>query len=170
MRRALPHLTALACGVAAALTVGCGDRSNLVPSSDAASLKNQLADIRQAVDAGDCAAAADALRQARATALGLPAGVDRRLRQRINQGIKALQDTVPTDCAAARTQTETQTTPTTTETTPTVTATTPTDTTPTVTQTTPTVTTPTVTQTTPTVTTPSGTTPGNGGTPEAPQP
>jgi hypothetical protein len=155
VRRALPHLSALVCGVAAALVVGCAGQSNLVPANDAQTLKDQLAQVQQAVKAGNCAAAASALAQAKQTAQALPASVDRRLRQRINRGIKALEDTAPNDCRAAApatvTTTQTDTTPT--DTTPTQTDTTPTDTTPT----TPTDTTPT--DTTPATTTPSDTTP-----------
>jgi len=166
------------CGVAAALVVGCGDRSNLVPPSDAQSIKDALSQARSAIDDGRCALANAAVARARSAALDLPAGVDRRLRSRINDGIQALQTTGPRDCeaaAAAQTQTqattetqttETQTTPTetqTTETTPTETQATPTDTVPTTT----TPTTPTETQTTTT----DGTSPDTGGsTGEAPAP
>ena len=164
VRRALPYLLALVLGVAAALAVGCGSRSNLIPSSDAQALKNDLAQVKQAVGGGDCGAAEAALSRARRDALALPPTVDRRLRRRINQFIAALAQSVPRDCQNPTTTdtTPTDTTPTTTETTPTTTATTPTTT-----ETTPTTTTPTTpTDTTPptTDTTPSDGTGGTGGT------
>ena len=161
MRRALPPLCALILGVAAALAVGCADRSHLIPPDRAAGLKGVLEQARQAVDSGNCSAAAAAVRQARTQAATLPSSVDSRLRRRIRQGIENVAATFPRDCAANQKPTTTETTPTTTtDTTPTTTETTPT---------TPTDTTPTTTETTPTTTdtTPSD---GNGGTGGAPPP
>jgi hypothetical protein len=136
--------------VAAALVVGCGsDRSNLIPPQSASSLRDSLAQVKAAVDGGDCTGADNALNDARARADRLPNTVDRRLRQRINEGLRTLRTTVPRDCAAHQTQTTI-----TTDTTPTTTQTTPTDTTPTTTETTPTDTTPTTTEPTPTTTEP----------------
>ncbi|HEU4973963.1 MAG TPA: hypothetical protein VFT50_02645 [Baekduia sp.] len=173
MRRApLPHLCALLAGVAASVALGCGDRSNLIPVNDAGTLKDQLAAVQDAVDAGDCAAAEAALNRADASAQQLPRSVDRRLRRRIADGLQQLHQVVPTDCQQTETTT-TETTPETvpTETTPPETVTTetlPPETTTTTVPTTPT-TTPT-TPTTPTETTPTETTPGaspeTGGTPD----
>jgi hypothetical protein len=165
--RALPHLIALLLGVAAALAIGCGDRSNLIPGDAASELKAQLAAVQAAVDAGDCPAAEAAIDRASARYQELPASVDDRLKSRIGQGIRALRRTAPQDCQAAQTQTQTQPTDTTatetqTQTTPTQTQTTPTATTPT--STTPTVTTPTDTTTTDTTTTDTTATTPNGGT------
>jgi hypothetical protein len=165
VRRLLPYLLALVLGIAAAVAVGCGGgNDHLIPTDDASRLKDRIAAVQDAIDAGDCARAEAAVNQAVVTARLLPPAVDRRLRARINQGMRALRDRVPTACRAA--QTETVTVPTVTETTPTTTATTPTTTTPTTT--TPTTTTP----TTPTTTTPSDTvtTPSDSGGTGAPQP
>jgi hypothetical protein len=154
VRRALPYLLALLLGVAAATAVGCGDRSNLVPGDAAAEIKDHANAAQQAVQAGDCAAADTAAKQAYARALKLPQTVDKRLRSRINAGARALITTAAKDCLAARTQTQA----TTTETQPPVTTQVPTVTTA------PTVTTPPATQTattppsTDTTTTPAGTT------------
>jgi hypothetical protein len=172
VRRALPHLLALILGVAAALAVGCGDRSNLIPGDAASEIKAQLATAQSAIASGDCAAATRAVAAAKARAGALGPPVDKRLRSRINDGIRALEKAAPTDCKAAQTQTETTTTETTpTETTPTETV--PTETTPT--ETVPPVTT--TTQTTPTDTVPPATTPTtpatttpNGGTSGEPAP
>jgi hypothetical protein len=137
---ALPPLKlltlALVLGFAAALAIGCGkDRSNLIPAGDAQVLTQQLAEVKAAVDAGDCAAAERALTTARRSALSLPSSVDKRLRGRVNDGIQALAKAVPADCVAAQTVTQeaptvstetTVTVPTVTE--PPVTDTVPTDT------------------------------------------
>jgi hypothetical protein len=165
LRRLVPHLLALALGVAAAVAVGCGGSdANLIPSDDASRLKDRIAEVRDAIEAGDCARAEAAVERAIGSARLVDPDVDRRLRMRINQGLRALRDRVPTACR--ETQTETVTVPTTTE--PTTTETTPT-TTPTTTtppETTPTTTTP----TTPTETTPPATTPSDSGGTGAPQP
>jgi hypothetical protein len=163
--RALPHLSALFCGVAAALAVGCGDRSHLVPSDDAQALKSSLAQVQQAVDAGDCSAASDAVQTTEREAGQLPGSVDRRLRARINQGVRQLKRRFAIDCA------NNQSEPTPTESTPTSSGTPPTTSTP-PTTTTNTTTTPTTTTTTTTTTTeppPSSGTP-NGGVEGAPSP
>ncbi|MCW2996126.1 MAG: hypothetical protein JWQ18_3621 [Conexibacter sp.] len=177
----LPHLLALLCGLAAALAVGCGDRSNLIPSSRAAELTQQLASIKAAMDAGQCDGLMTKVDTFHDDATNLSSSVDTRLRKRLNQGAVSLQshalatcqahadeqqqasDTAPSDTIPPDTQTDTQPTETSTETTPTVP---PTDTSTDTVPTTPTPTTP-VTPTTPdtgggtgTTTTPSD----NGGT------
>jgi hypothetical protein len=175
VRAALPPMIALLLGVLAALAVGCGSRSNLIPSGDATNLKAQLAQIKQDVAAGNCSGLETAIQQVHDDAAALPSQVDKRLRSRINDGIQALENTAGTDCRAAKaaqtaTQTQTQTTettPTVTQTQPSETTTTPTTTQPTDTTTAPTTTEPTTTATTPT--TPDSGTPSppadNGGTP-----
>jgi len=168
----LPHLlAALLCGFAAALAVGCGDRSNLIPASRASELTQQLSDLQASIGAGECDGLSGRVRAFHDDAASLGRAVDKRLRSRINDGAAALQLHAVTDCQAKadeQRQTETQpTVTTTTETQPTTvpTTTTPTTTTPTV-PTTPTTTTPTVpTETTPPAATDPGTTPpaDNGG-------
>src|SRR4051794_3280347 len=67
VRRALlPSLCALLLGAAAAIAVGCGGRSHLVPGDAASSMTQQLAAVREDVAAGDCTSAQNALRDARA--------------------------------------------------------------------------------------------------------
>jgi hypothetical protein len=172
-RAPLPHLVALVLGVGAAVAVGCGDRSNLIPAGKADSLTQQLADIKSRIDQGDCDGITDDVRQFREDVIALGKnGVDTSLRRRLREGADALLDTAADDCAQARNdQTQTETTDTTT----TETDTTPTDTVTTVeTQTQPT---DTATQPTPTTTEPptateppattepdgvTGTTPDNG--------
>lgn len=165
MGRALPHLIALLLGVAAALAIGCGDRSNLVPDDAASELNGQLAAVKAAVDAGDCPAAKAAVDRASARYQALPASVDDRLKRRIGEGIRALRRTAPEDCLAAQTQTQpTDTTPTETQTTPTEQQTTPTEQQTTPSETTPSDTTPPDTTTTDTTTTDTTATTPNGGT------
>jgi hypothetical protein len=153
-------------GVAAAVLIACGgSNKKLLPAVSADRLKNDLADVSQAIDQQDCAAAAKAFTQFQADLQRVPATVDRRLRQRLNEGASRLSNRVPVDCKGAP-RTTTTTVPTTTTTTPATTTTT----TPTTTTTTPTTTTttPTTTTTTPTDTTTTG--PSNGGTPPSTTP
>jgi hypothetical protein len=142
-------------GVATAVLVACGGGSNkkLLPQVTADRLKNDLADIRQALDQHDCSAAGNALATFTRDLDRIPNTVDQRLRIRLREGAAKLATRVPIDCQ--RTTTTTQTVPTT----PTNTQTTDTTTTPTTTTpTTPTTTTP----TTPTTTTPTDTTTTDG--------
>jgi hypothetical protein len=164
-RAPLPHLVALILGVAAALAVGCGDRSNLIPASKANAMEQQLADIKARIDQGDCNGITADVREFRSTVTeDLSGKVDRELRQRLRQGADSLAAHAATDCAEVR-DGLTQTTETT-DTEPTETATTETATVETVT--TDTQTTDTTTQTTtsepsspaPSTATPEGTTDG----------
>jgi hypothetical protein len=151
-------------GVAVAILVACGGGSNkkLLPQVSADRLKNDLADIRQALDEQDCSGAGNALADFRRDLQRVPPAVDRRLRARLRDGADKVQARIPTDCQAEPT-TSTETVPTETTTAPTETTTTP----PTETNTTPTTTTttPTTTTTTPTDTTTTDGGGGNGGTP-----
>jgi cell division septation protein DedD len=158
-RAPIPHLLALVCGLAliALAATGCGgDRSNLIPSQRAQDLVGQLDDIKAQIGSGVCDGLQTKVTTFHDDATALPGQVDSRLRKRINEGVKSLQEHALATCRAAAEDNATETTPT--ETTPTdttTTETTPTETTPT--DTTPTDTTPS--DTTPTDTTPSSTTP-----------
>jgi hypothetical protein len=171
-RAPLPHLVALLLGVGAAVAVGCGDRSNLIPAGKADNLTQQLSDIKSRIDEGDCDGITDDVRKFRASVTSLPGTVDRELRQRLREGADSLHAHAAEQCAqvkAGQTQTETtDTTTTETDTTPTETDTTETQT---QTQTTATETTPPETTTEPTESEPppttepdgvTGTTPDNG--------
>jgi hypothetical protein len=167
-RAPLPHLVALLLGVGAAVAVGCGDRSNLIPASKADNLTQQLADIKSRIAQGDCDGITDDVRKFRVSVTGLSSSVDRGLRQRLREGADSLLDHAADECAAVRNgQTQTETTDTTTtetDTTPTETVTTVTTQTQT-TDTTPTTTTPPTSNEPPPTTTPdgvTGTTPDNG--------
>jgi hypothetical protein len=148
-------------GIATALLVACGgSNKKLLPEVSADRIKNDLADIRQALDQQDCDKAGAGLTVLRRDLQRIPPTVDRRLRERLGEGADKLGQRVPTDCQQ-QPETTTETVPTETTTTP------PTDTTtapPTDTTTAP----PTDTTTVPptgTVTTPPTDTSGNGGTP-----
>jgi hypothetical protein len=137
-------------GVATAVLVACGgSNKKLLPAVSADRLKNDLADISQAINQQDCSAAGQAFNQFQADLQRVPPSVDRRLRQRLNEGATRLSARVPVDCKGSP-PTTTTTVPTTTTTTPTTTETAPppTTTTPTTTTTTPTTTTTTPTDTT----------------------
>jgi hypothetical protein len=146
-------------GVATAVLVACGgSNKKLLPAVSADRLKNDLADIRQAIDQQDCTTAENGLASFQRDLVRVPGTVDRRLRARLREGADKLAQRVPIDCSQPTTSTTTvPTTTTTAPTTDTTTTTTPTTTT----------TTPTTTTTTPTTTTtvPTTTTPSNGGTP-----
>jgi hypothetical protein len=152
-------------GVATAVLVACGGGSNkkLLPEVSADRLKNDLADIRQAIDQQDCEQASSGLATFRRDLERVPPAVDRRLRARLRQGADKLANRVPIDCEGEPT-TSTETVPTETTATTETTTTPPTETTTTPTTTTP----PTDTTTTPTDTT--TTDGGNGGTPPSSTP
>jgi hypothetical protein len=146
--RRLPQLLAILSVLAALAATGCGgDRSNLIPSQRAQELTTQLDALKDQIDAGQCDGIAEKVDTFHDDATSLTKPVDSRLRKRINEGVKALQQHASTTCrnVAARLAAEQQdTTPT--ESTPSDTTTTETDTTPTTatpTTTTPTTTTPT---------------------------
>jgi hypothetical protein len=159
MRVRLP--LAFLLGLATALLVACGgSNKKLLPQVSADRLKNDLADIRQAVDQQECTVAEQALATFRSDLQRVPNTVDRRLRARLREGADKLADRIPTDCQEPTTSTESV--PTTTTTTTTAPTTETTTTPPTETTTAPTTTTPpTETATTP----PTDTGPSNGGTP-----
>jgi hypothetical protein len=142
-RAPLPHLVALLLGVAAAIAVGCGDRSNLIPPSRADALTGQLADIKAKIASGECDGITDQVRQVRTAVIALKtSNVDSSLRRRLREGADSLLDHAADDCAQVRLGQTTETEPTDTQTTET--ETTPTETVTTVTTTT------TTTDTTPT--------------------
>lgn len=171
MGRRHPHLLALLAALllVAFAAAGCGgDRSNLIPQQRAQALNDELDAIQQQIDAGQCDNIETKVETFHDDATSLTSPVDKRLRTRINQGVKSLQKNALATCQdaarrkadeQAQTETQTQTTDTTT---------TETDTTPTQTDTTPTTSTPTTSE--PTGTTPptSGTPPDTGGGTEGP--
>ncbi|HEU4979140.1 MAG TPA: hypothetical protein VFT42_09625 [Solirubrobacteraceae bacterium] len=154
--RPVPYVAAAILGVAASVAVGCGTTNrHLIPSGASGALQNDFQRVANAVDAGHCQAAAQAVQDAYNDYANLPTTVDPRLRRRLKDGIDNLARRAPAQCTQAQTQPQTVTT----ETTTTQTETTPPPTTTTQTQTTTTPTTTTGTTTTP----PPTTTTNNGG-------
>jgi hypothetical protein len=104
-RTVLPFLLALALGLAASFLVACGDsggRGGLIPPGEADAIIGRIDDARSAYAAGDCQEAAQAVRQATRAAENLPQDVDRRLSNRIEEGLGALSDQVVGDCRTDR--------------------------------------------------------------------
>lgn len=136
---------AFALGLAAAALVACGGTKDGIPKSDASSLNQQLSDVQEFVERGECGGLNGQLRQVQEGIDNLPSDVDPALVSNLNQGLDRLRTAAVQDCNSTKTETvKTTTTPTTATTVETVPTTT-TTTTPTQTQTT---TTPTQTQTT----------------------
>jgi hypothetical protein len=155
MRRLPRFLLVAVLGLASAFLVACGDRSKLIPGSEAQRLKSQIDSVSAAVDAHSCGRAQLAAQNLQDAVNNLPRSVDPGLRTRLQDGATRMAAAAADECQ----RTTTQTTPTVTETTTTPTQT-ETTTTPTQTETN---TTPTTTTTTPTTPTPTTTQPGTGG-------
>ena len=133
MRRALPLLLAAALGLSAALLVACGDRNNLIPSSNADAIKSKLDSVTDAAGRGRCGRARAAASAAQDEGQSLPREVDPQLRSSVEDGLSRVanqaqqqctQSTASTQSTATTRSTET-TPPTTTETIPTTTETEP---------------------------------------------
>ena len=156
MRKLLITLLAGALGLSSGVLAACGNRNGLIPRTNAEALKHSLDKVAAAAGRHDCARATTALEEAQTRAFNVPASVNPKLRNNIDEGLSRLVQDVDAKCRTTTTSTQT----TQTDTVPTVTNTTPTDTT----TTNPPETTPTQTQTTPTVEPPS-TPDQTGGTP-----
>lgn len=132
MMRVLHGSLAALLGALCALAVGCGD-DNLLSGSDADALKGSLADLRTAVQDGDCSEVDQQISALRADLKQVSKTVDRRLRTRLTEEIGSkLAPQAQSECAASSTA-ETPTEPvepTTTEAPPTTESTTTTETVP----------------------------------------
>lgn len=170
MPRPLSLLIALLAGLAAALVLAAcgsgGDRSALIPSSDADTLRDRIGAVEDALEEGECEALPQDLQSLREALGALPSTVDPELRAELERGVDRVVSDAPEQCEEPEETETTETTETTapTETTSTeTTETTPTETAPpTTTQQIPTTTTP-VPPTTPDPTSPGGVeSPGSG--------
>jgi hypothetical protein len=163
--RFLPRaLVACGTGFAVSLLAACGSTNGLLSGDQSNALSNQLDQVGNAVNSGDCGAASSASRAFNAAVGNLPGSVNPALRANLLQGGSTVSQLAAQDCqkATTGTTTSTTTTPTTTSTPTTTTTTTPTTTT--TTPTTTTTTTPTTTtETTPTTTSTTTTTSSGGG-------
>jgi hypothetical protein len=136
VRRALPFLIAAVLGPASAFLASCGDRSALIPGSNADRIKGDLDKVQSAIFDQNCDLAARYAQKVASDVQALPSTVDQRLQGRLADGAQNLVNQAQPQCqkgVATQTNTTTETTPT---------ETTPTQTTPTQTTTTPTTTTP----------------------------
>ena len=110
---------------------GCGQRSSLIPQSNAEPLQQKLDEIDRLLASGECVGLPSAIADAQEQVNAFPSSVDRALRARIEEGLANLTTQAPRDCAeGVTTTTTTQTTATTTTPPTTATQTTPTATTP----------------------------------------
>ena len=137
MRLAVAILLALALGLASAFLVACGDRNNLIPSTDASAINDRLDAAASAVAAHRCDAAQSAVIEAERRASALPGSVDPKLRRTLQDNLEHVasrasdqctQSTASTTTTSTTTAPTTATEPTTTETQPTTTETQPTTT------------------------------------------
>jgi hypothetical protein len=84
---------------AAALALGaCGSTEGGIPQSDADTLREELGDVANFVERGDCDGVDGQVRQVRAAVAELPNSVDTELRQNLNDGVGVLEGVVETDC------------------------------------------------------------------------
>jgi len=148
-------------GLAASILVACGGSSGLLSGGQAGNLNAQLDQVSQAVNAGQCAAAANAASAFSLAVQNLPGSVNAGLVNNLQQGAQTISVLAARDC---RLQSTTTTTTTSSSTTSSSTTTTTSSSTPTTTSST-TSTTSTPTSSTATSTTSSGTstTSGSGG-------
>jgi hypothetical protein len=100
MRAALIALLAALLGVGAAGLLACGGSTKGgIPASRAGDLKDRLQAVRDAVADGKCDRADTELAKLRLDVERVPASVRRALRERLNDGVRALDREVPDDCA-----------------------------------------------------------------------
>ncbi len=124
MRAPLIALIAALLGFGAAGLLACGGGTpGGIPITRANALKDRLQDVRDAVADGKCERADAALARLRLEVERTPPSVRRRLREKLGEGVDALAQAVPDDCANAHSTTPTTTTktvpePTTTQTAP----------------------------------------------------
>jgi hypothetical protein len=141
-------------GFAAALLAACGGSSGLLSGSQANNLNASLDQLSNAVDAGQCGAAANAVTTFSNAVVDLPPSVSATLTHNLEQGASTVAQLAAKDCQTASSTTSSTTTSSSTTTTSTPTSTSTTTSTPTTTTSTPT----TTTSTTATTQTGSGTT------------
>jgi len=106
MRRVIPLLLAAALGLSAALLVACGDRNNLIPSSNADAINSKLESVTDAAARGRCGRARTAASAAQDAAKKLPDNVDPKLRATVKDGLSRVASQAENDCtqSTARTQ------------------------------------------------------------------
>lgn len=101
-------------GIAAAGLAACGgEPRGGIATARAEDIKERLQAVRSAVADGECDRAAGALGRLRLEVEQVPPTVRRSLRERLDEGVQALDREVPDDCADAAAEKEPTTEPTT---------------------------------------------------------
>jgi hypothetical protein len=90
-------------GFAASFVVACGGGNGLLASNDASTLQSQLDRLSQAVSAGNCGTAANAVQQFNDAVVRLPAQVSPTLRRNLGQGASTIGRLSAKDCRNANT-------------------------------------------------------------------
>jgi hypothetical protein len=131
MRTLLLALIAAALGVSSAFLVACGDRNDLIPKGDAASLQSDLDQASSLYGHEECRAAQRAVLRAEGRADALPDKVDADLRTTLAENLQHVLGRIQAQCGKTQSTQSTQSTATTptTPTQPTTTTTEPTTTT-----------------------------------------
>lgn len=129
MRRVIPLLLAAALGPSAAFFVACGDRNNLIPSSNADAIKGKLDSVADAANRGSCGRARAAASAAKDEARKLPGNVDSKLRSTIDDGVGRVVSQAENDCTQSTASTQSTATTRSTDSIPPTTTETPTTTT-----------------------------------------
>ena len=103
---------ALGVGAAFAL-VSCGDDENpeLLPGETAEQILDNLDTVAEAVDAGDCSGAEDAVNEIIGDIEDLDRPVSKELRQELKRGAVLLSERIDTDCTPEETAAPTTTAP-----------------------------------------------------------
>lgn len=107
MRRVIPLLLAAALGLSAAFLVACGDRNNLIPSSNADAINNKLDSVTDAAAGGRCGRARGAASAAQDEARKLPDNVDPKLRSTVDDGLSRVASQADAQCAQSTASTPT---------------------------------------------------------------
>jgi hypothetical protein len=149
-------------GFALSFLVACGGGSGLLSADQANTLNSQLDQIANAVNSGQCNAAADAVTTFSNSIVNLPPSVSATLTRNLQQGASTVQQLAAQDCQHTTSST-TSSTSTSTTSTSTPSTTTSSSTTPTSTSTSSSTSTTTSTATTPTSSGTTSTTSGSGG-------
>ncbi|MDQ6749863.1 MAG: hypothetical protein M3Z33_03790 [Actinomycetota bacterium] len=129
MRRVIPLLLAAALGLSAAFFVACGDRNNLIPSSNADAINSKLDSVGAAAARGRCGRARAAASAAQDEAQKLPDKVDPKLRSTLDDGLRRVASQADHQCTQSTASTQSTATTHSTETTPPTTTEVPTTTT-----------------------------------------
>jgi len=97
----LPASLALILGPAAALLAACGQGTRAgIPAERAQALKQEIGDVREFADRGDCAGLNGQLRQVRQRIDNLPASVSDRLVTNLREGVVRLESVALEQCNA----------------------------------------------------------------------